>query len=142
MVPPSSSPENQLVGTSADRTSQTLFSFLIPKRDAYEAIVIQLAAIQAQLRVLADDIGIRSQAKVRAPDLEDQLRTLTAKERQLQDGLRELHVRSRAAALNGQFNKAEKLAALHDESLLTLTKLQKQTIALEVRYYRMKAPRS
>ena len=142
MAPPSPSPESRPVTSTSDRNSQSLFSFPIPKRDAIEDVGIQLAEIQAELRALADGIGLRSQAKARAADLEEQLRALTVKQRQLHDALRELLVRSRAAALSGQFNKAEKLATLHDESLFTLTKLQKQTIALEVRYYRMKSPQA
>lgn len=101
--------------------------------------------IQNTLRQLADNIGLLFQAKASSKytaSLDDQLQELNIKERQLHDGLRQLQLRSRTAALGGYFNKAEKLAALHDENLLALTRLQKQTIALEVRYYRMTAEKT
>lgn len=70
--------------------------------------------------------------------LEQQLLALGRKERQLEETIRELPAKSRAAALQGNFKRAEHLWEIYEESRTTLRDLQKEITALEVRYYRLR----
>ncbi len=70
--------------------------------------------------------------------LEQRLLTLGAKERKLEETIRKLPAQSRAAALAGDFTRAERLWEIHEETRTILRDLQKEITALEVRYYRLR----
>ncbi|WP_423415867.1 hypothetical protein RLW55_05975 [Hyphomicrobium sp. B1] len=70
--------------------------------------------------------------------LEQRLLALGRKERRLEDNLREIPLLSRAAAVRGDFKRADELFLVLEEARKGLKLVQKDVTALEVRLYRLR----